>query len=267
MSRRTLQHAGALVLLGVFVACSDNGSAPDAESLQVSTDVAVSSASSVMEDFGAVAGGGMGVGMAVDGHHMAGRVGGDCTYSAATGRFTCPTITRDGLTLTRSYALRDAQGVAQSAFDAQTTESVNSQTSLAGTITRDAFSATLDNQRDVTLSGLSGAETRHVWNASGSRDESSTYTGDRGTRAYTLVSTDVVTDVVRLLPAVEHPWPESGQVTHQIAVTQTRAGAQTVSRSFERRVTVTFNGTRFVPMTVGDVEFTLDLATGRVVRR
>jgi hypothetical protein len=55
-------------------------------------------------------------------------------FAAATGRVTCPTETRNGLTLTRSAAYRDAAGAVQPAFDSLTTNSVNVQTAVSGTV-------------------------------------------------------------------------------------------------------------------------------------
>jgi len=57
------------------------------------------------------------------------------TFSSATGRVTCPTVTRDGLTLTRSAAYSNATGQVQQAFDSLTTNTVNLQTSVTGTRT------------------------------------------------------------------------------------------------------------------------------------
>jgi hypothetical protein len=48
-------------------------------------------------------------------------------FSAATGRVTCDPITRDGITITRSFAYTTAAGVAQPAFDDQTTNTITSR--------------------------------------------------------------------------------------------------------------------------------------------
>ena len=61
----------------------------------------------------------------------------NCTFSASTGRLTCtPETDRNGLTITRSIAFTTAAGVAQSAFDSLTTNSINTQVTVAGTVTR-----------------------------------------------------------------------------------------------------------------------------------
>ena len=56
------------------------------------------------------------------------------TFDAATGRVTCATETRNGLTIARTAAYADAAGQAQSAFDSLTTNSVNLHTEVTGTV-------------------------------------------------------------------------------------------------------------------------------------
>jgi len=57
------------------------------------------------------------------------------TFDAATGRVSCSPETRNGLTVTRSAAYTDAQGQVQEAFDSLTTNTVNLQTAVSGTVT------------------------------------------------------------------------------------------------------------------------------------
>jgi hypothetical protein len=57
------------------------------------------------------------------------------TFNAATGRVTCAAETRNGLTINRSAQYKDAAGAVQQAFDSTTTNSVNTQSSVAGTVT------------------------------------------------------------------------------------------------------------------------------------
>ena len=190
----------------------------------------------------------------------------DCPWVPATGWHECNGTSPRGLTVSHAYAFFTAAGTAQETFDAVTTESIGSRISVSGVLTTDRFSATIDHDRETTVSGLAGTETRHVFNGTGTRNESTQSIGTDRQRASTLVSNDTVSNVVRLLPASANPWPASGSITHNIAITQTVEDGRSVSRTASRRVVVTFNGTQFVPMTVGDRTFTLDLATGRVAR-
>ena len=73
--------------------------------------------------------------------------------------------------------------------------------------------------------------------------------------------------VVVKLPRSQNPWPLSGTITRQISGTgSVVAGTTTRSFSVTKTVTITFNGTRLVPMMVGNVAFTLDLYTGKAVK-
>ncbi len=58
------------------------------------------------------------------------------TFDTATGRLVCPTLTLpNGLTVTRSASYADASGNVQQAFDSLTTNTINLQSSVSGTIT------------------------------------------------------------------------------------------------------------------------------------
>lgn len=192
----------------------------------------------------------------------------NCTYDAGSGRFTCPAITHGGLTLQRSFALFDADGNAMDAYDASATASANFQASVTGIHTALAGEDTIARQRDVTVSGLAGAETSRTWNGTGSRDDGG-FRQDAD-RVRTYHTTDAVTwsDVVVNLPRVENPWPMSGTITRAISGTGTvvRDGV-TKTFTLQKTVTITFNGTRYVPMLVGDVAYKLDLLTGRAVKQ
>lgn len=57
------------------------------------------------------------------------------TFSAATGRVSCDPVTQNGLTISRSARYLDATGAVQQAFDTVTTNTVNVQSSVTGTVT------------------------------------------------------------------------------------------------------------------------------------
>jgi len=73
-----------------------------------------------------------------------------------------------------------------------------------------------------------------------------------------MVSSGQINDVVVPYPRTEEGWPISGTIVRSISVTWTTGSGETETR--EREVTITFNGTQFVPVTVGDEEFTMDLS-------
>jgi hypothetical protein len=189
--------------------------------------------------------------------------GDGCTYSSTTGRFTCPPITSGGLTLNRDYAFYDASNVAQSAYDASLTASANFHVSVAGIHVADAGADTVNRDRNLTVSGLAGAETSRTWNGVGTRDDHGQRTINNVQRNYHVTDNVTVSNVVVNLPRSSNPWPISGTITRQIAGTAsvTESGA---SKTFTvtRTVTITFNGTQYATVTVGSNTYTLDLSTG-----
>jgi hypothetical protein len=189
---------------------------------------------------------------------------GPCPYDAESGRFTCPAQVREHMTLARSYAFRDAAGQAQSAYDPMATASTNFLSTITGAVSRDRWSATIWRERDMTVSGLAGAETSHIINGVGTSTESRSRHRDGGDRTYTMATTATITNVVVPFPRTRGAWPVSGTITRQVTLTRDGdQGAETVTRS----AALTFNGTRFATMIVGERTFTVDLSTGQTVRR
>ena len=64
-----------------------------------------------------------------------GGVGCDGTFDSGLGRVICAAQTRNGLTISRSAQYKDGSGAVQQAFDSTTTNSVNTQTTVTGTVT------------------------------------------------------------------------------------------------------------------------------------
>jgi len=176
---------------------------------------------------------------------------GGCPFDAASSSFTCgPNLRENGVTETRSYQFLDALGAAQSAYDSLTTASIRFASHLNGTRSHDDRVLTIDDSRELVESGLAGSETTRIWNGSGSssRRDSSASTGS----AIGVLSTTTVSDVVVPTPFARDSWPLSGTITtHRVS----NDGSDVIS-------VITFNGTRYVPMTVGDITVTIDLARG-----
>jgi hypothetical protein len=80
------------------------------------------------------------------------------TFNSSTGRVVCATETRNGLTINRSAQYKDASGAVQQAFDSATTNSVNSQSSVTGTVTYEPENEDGDDDRggDRGLGGNRG---------------------------------------------------------------------------------------------------------------
>jgi hypothetical protein len=189
--------------------------------------------------------------------------GDGCTFSQTTSRFTCPPITSGGLTLNRDYAFFAANQSAQSAYDASLTASANFHVSVAGVHLADAGADTVNRDRNLTVTGLAGAETSRTWNGTGTRNDGGYRTETDVKRTYHVSDAVTVSNVVVNLPRSSNPWPMSGSITRVISGTASVVKSG-VSKSFsvDRTVTITFNGTQNATVTVGNNSYTLDLATG-----
>ncbi|HEX7879501.1 MAG TPA: hypothetical protein VF720_08830, partial [Candidatus Eisenbacteria bacterium] len=213
-----------------------------------------------------------------------------CNYDAATGRFNCaPVADEHGPTLERSYAYLDGAGNPQGAYDAAGTAAINFQSRVNGAIGRGQVTGTVDHQRDLTASGLSGAETTWTWNGTGSgtSHEEGIFgpppgrgrghgPGDgagmgpgaghgpgAGKGAGVAMSIDVtssmaVSNVVVPYPPAQGSWPLSGTITQSMTATIT--GGPHDGEVHERAAILTFNGTQYATLTVGDETRTIDLA-------
>ncbi|PYP39934.1 MAG: hypothetical protein DMD43_09685 [Gemmatimonadetes bacterium] len=189
----------------------------------------------------------------------------NCPFDAATGRLVCPTISHFGITITRSYAFWDAANAVQQAYDATTTAKANIQTSFVGTRSGDDWSGSVDRGKNLTATGLAGAETQRTWNGTGHDKITRSHVTDAGeTRTYDLDCSVTVQDVVVPVPtsATSGPhFPLSGTITRTCTVTI--VGGPRDGTTVTRTAVVTFNGGSTATLTIGDKTFTIDLTTRR----
>lgn len=178
---------------------------------------------------------------------------GDCTYNAATGWFECPPVTRDGITIVRSFALFDASGNPQSKRDALTTASVKIRTSVSGsTVPRDGNGTmTVDRSGELEITGLEGQETQRTHNGT----EGGTVVTQRTRSGIAVESTATTTDETRnvVIPVPvrgsDKKWPLSGSTIHSSTTTVKRLDTGE-SRTYSTRRVVTYNGTSLVPVEI-----------------
>lgn len=161
-----------------------------------------------------------------------------CSYDATTKSFICPNVSVTGITVTRSFTVLDASGIPQSQFDRSTTAAVRMKTTFAGTITTGNSTVAVDQQQDITLSGLltgihtlNGNSLGHV-------------VGSVAAGASTVpVNTTIGTTITNLvLPAAgsgANRWPRSGTVVATIA----NAFGVGSLPAMTSTVSITFNGT------------------------
>lgn len=169
-----------------------------------------------------------------------------CPYDAGTGWFVCSQTGPGGITRALQYQFRDAGGTAQAAFDDTLTAAIEIQSSVTGTTRRNGHTRTVDDHRDLIVSGLAGVETTRTWNGTGS----SSHSDSSGAGLRTVQSNTTVADVVIPAPFARDSWPLSGSITTHLV---TSGGVDLTS-------VLTFNGTRNASLTVNGVTSTVDLA-------
>jgi hypothetical protein len=254
---KTLTRIGALSLLATLAACNtDTTAAPEtpAAALVLDRDVALQAGDAAAQDLELMgaSGGLLGLGLA----------------PSATAEedvpFRCGVHTRDGLTITRTCTFKDAGGVTQSGYDALTTASAAIHVTIKGTVTRENWTADVDRVRDLAVTGLAGSETQRTWNGTGSGIVSrEKHTENGGSRSYDVTYTLTVTSVVVPVPRTPTSWPLSGTATRAMHITV--VGGPNSGKTRDRTVTITFNGTQFVPITINGKTFTFDLKTRKIV--
>ena len=183
-----------------------------------------------------------------------------CVYG--TGRWTCPPVMEDGLTITRSYAFFDAAGQPMKVRSDLTTASINFQLSVNGSVSHDTtFSGAVHRTRNVTVSGLVGAETTRRWDGFGASADTNTHRSALTTRTYAGTSLDSLRAVVYPQPRTPGSYPLSGSMVRVVKYMVTSTGRGTERRSVDRRVVVTYNGTATAQVQSGSVTCTLHLDT------
>jgi hypothetical protein len=162
-----------------------------------------------------------------------------CTFSATTGLVSC-TETRNGLTITRTEAFKDATGAAQSAPTA-TTDTVVIHSEIAGTITRRNGSVTTVNHvSDRTVGGLATTSTQRSVSGKSKGTETTTGMDSIGTFTVSRVIGDTVTGIIVPIANGRPTYPTAGSVVRAMQATLTYTGKSPVSSS--RREVITYDG-------------------------
>ena len=253
---KTLTRYGTLGLLVTLAACNAESTGPELTplaDLAISRDIATQSAEAAAEDVELMGGptGQFGFGFAAS------------LSSGDDAPFQCGTHTRDLLTIVRTCTFKNAAGATQGGYDATTTASAIIHAEVTGKIERENWSAEVERIRDLTVTGLAGAETSRTWNGTGTgKSTRSRHKEGTETRTYDVSCTSTRTNVVVNLPRSENRWPVSGTINRQCTIKIT--GGPNDGKTVERTVTITFNGTQMVPITVNGKAFTLDLKTRKV---
>jgi len=167
------------------------------------------------------------------------------------------------VTFSRQVTFYDGDGNVQDRYDPLLTASIKVEWDLSRSVEHAFWSASVQRQREMMVTGLLGVETERTWNGTGSGVVARSRHPEEGiARTYDMSSAIVIDAVVRGVPRSEHPYPLSGSITRHMEVVVTKDG-QVVA---ERDVTavITFNGTQFATVTVGPDSWDVDLSQGRL---
>lgn len=271
MTRTSRQLAIGLSVALALGACSDAATAPSVETdATLDADVANQAADGVGEDVQTMRDLNDGIRTGVMFLSVPATAPQGCPYNSSTGWHVCDPRTVGPLTIVRQYAFYDAGGTAEENFDAELTASIHLTRTVDGSIDRDTDKGTVTGEihhdRDLTATGLAGDETTRTWNGTGHSDVSHSRVVDgRGSRSYEWTA-DVTVDnvVVPHGSADQDPWPLSGTITKHVVGTVT---VNDKTRSFDRTVVVTFDGTQFPTVTVtgsSTSTFQIDLGNRRI---
>lgn len=197
------------------------------------------------------------------------------TFEAASGRVVCADETRNGVTVKRSAKYTDASGAVQQTFDSATTNTVNLQSQVSGTITYDRAADSLDDHAghgenhwgrgrgaggrllgdtstiltatttvasssSRTVSGLAQNSTQRTVDGASSGTESTVGTSSRGSFTATRAVGDTTVGLVIPVVVGTRSYPTAGTVTRQIQATLKYSGENAVTLS--RREVVSYDG-------------------------
>lgn len=167
--------------------------------------------------------------------------GNNCAFVASTGRVTCATVTRDGLTITSSVAYTTANGTVQSAVDSLT-NSINTQFSVSGTKTRrDSSTTMVTDSSDRTVSGLAKGSTQHTVNGTSYGSESTNGKDSTGTFVAVRIATDTTSGIIIPVSDTGRTYPTAGTIIRAMSVSLTYTGK--AAQVSTRREVITYNGT------------------------
>ncbi|MFH1764320.1 MAG: hypothetical protein ABIF09_09020 [Gemmatimonadota bacterium] len=151
----------------------------------------------------------------------------------------------------------DAAGVVQSNYNAETTAKMHIVADLTREVTHTFWSAEIARHRDMTVTGLEGAETERTWNGtSNGTVQRSRHPEGGEVRTYDMTSSGVITNVVRVVPRADNPYPKSGSITRTIHAVRTVDGVEEVR---DVVATITFDGDNTATMTVGAESWEINL--------
>ncbi len=259
---RTETVLGAVLSLVVFTACQD-GVGPDSyqsnrplDNNELAMDVALVAADAILEDIDAW--------------------GSDFDFSIGLGFEAATSVNNEksskkfhpckpghhkiGWSCTRDVSFFDEAGNSQSQYDKLTTERVHAVTDISGDVSREKWSALVNRERDMNITGLAGENTHRTINGSGTVEVSkSKHLKDGSVREYDMTGSFTKTDVVMPIRGTKPRYPISGTITRSMQAQVVNGKKGDRAKSVE--MTITFDGDSTANMVVNGEELEIDLTT------
>jgi hypothetical protein len=250
-TRRVIAGGSVAALAALALAgCDDSGTAPQFDD-ELLLDAAVVVADATIEDVNLAS---SSFGFAAAGApDLTGGMGGPGEPGGRHG-------IGGNLSGTREVTFYDASGAEQDAYDRETTASIHFVLEVAGEVTRDTWSASVERMRDMTVSGLEGTENVRTFNGSGSETISRSRTLDDGSEVtHDMDGSFTYDDVVVPVPGSDSRWPLSGTIHRTLNVTVVNGPNGDYTKTLD--VTVTFDGDETATAVINGETVEIDLST------
>lgn len=185
---------------------------------------------------------------------------------AGAGPDLAPTEGGGSYRWSRDVTFYDENDQVQAEYDPLLTSYIDVAWEFERDVDHPFWTADVKRNRDYRVTGLLGEETERTWNGTGDGDVfKSRHPDDGVTRTYDMETDAEHTDVVRKVPRAQNPYPVSGTITRHVHVVITEDGVVVE----EKDVTsiITFNGTQFASITVGEDTWDIDLAERGMKKR
>jgi hypothetical protein len=154
-------------------------------------------------------------------------------------------------------AFFDAGGVEQTAYDSLTTERIEAETVVDGSVSRDDWTATVHRESSITVTGLAGTETQRTFDGSGSSEHSRSRTTSDGNRSHRISESFTYEGVVVPVPGSTPRYPLAGTMRRSLHAVRTD-GSTTTEHDVE--MTITFDGDATAVAVVNGETFEIDLS-------
>jgi hypothetical protein len=154
---------------------------------------------------------------------------------------------------TRTVTFTPCNGGPEDRYDPLLTASMNIVTSHTRSVTHTFWTADVQRNRNMTVSGLCGEEATRIWNGTASGVVDKSRFRDETTRNYDATTSATFTNVTRQLPRSQNPYPVAGSIERTVNAVLTDEDGN-ILRQKNVTFTISFDGTNLATLQ--------DVATG-----